>query len=125
MTDSTTQHVSDIPDTGQHLEQSVQYGVKFPNGTIAWGKMSGTGGGKTINFEQIAQPDRLNQTTWRYWTEVLTERAKLALVPLEEYAEQHTFVKRTLIIAVTEHEDTGRAAMFPDPEKAPVLPPWS
>lgn len=90
-----TVSLPDKPATAIH----TQLGMRYPDGTILWGYDHESVGG-SIRFDHLD-----GEMVARQWRQRLTRRAEAASIQVSEYIEGHELVKRTIIIAVTEHEE--------------------
>lgn len=87
---------------GASVTQQVQYGVRFPDDTTAWTTMPNS----TIDIEALVTPThRFHRPHSEAWERVVVERAKNARIDVAEYGAAHQFIKRTVILAVTDTED--------------------
>ena len=94
-----------IPDsTEQHVGQSTQYGMRFPDGSIQWETID-CGAGRNITVQYLANGGPEATTYQRWWDDTLKSRALSAKIDAAEYAIKHRIVKRSIILTVTATED--------------------
>lgn len=102
-----------IPDhTDPHIQQAVQYGVVWPDGTHTWQQID-----RGLSMTPIAiamlipgadltgVTDTQRQWSLKYWMEMIQGRAEGAMLPVDDYRELHHFIKRTVILSVTGIEE--------------------
>jgi hypothetical protein len=105
MADTTVDTLQfNIPKDKPGTEIGIEYGCRYPDGTYQWREFKSSGGG-THSFERLIKGGSANVGTEYAWGELLKMKAKQASVDLEEYAAQHTLVKRTVILVTTEPEE--------------------
>lgn len=101
-----------IPDhRSTHIEQEIQYGVVWPDGTHTWKEISRGMGNTAIEIAVLvlgtSAPNRTEMSKWstKYWDELLETRARDARLDVEEYRDMHRFIKRTIVLSVTATEE--------------------
>lgn len=92
----------DVPVYTEGMHVTTQYGCRFPNGDIEWAVWKDYAGTQW-GFDNVVK--RSNPSSVERWGTTLKRRADAANIPLDEYAEAHTFVKRTVILGTTAPED--------------------
>jgi hypothetical protein len=104
-----------IPDAlHPHAHTETQHGMKFPDGTITWGDSRNSQYGP-VNFTGLFNGNKYDVANWASRMRSLANNAR---IELEKYEAMHSFVKRTIILAVTGTEDV-------EPKSAaPAAPPW-
>ena len=104
----TTDNVTiTVPNSEAKITSETQYGVRFPNGEITWGIIDRGSNYRNVFIgdlipgaaPQVSDKSRAN------WEEMLKVRADKAQINVDSYAEMHTFVKRSITVAVTAPED--------------------
>lgn len=87
---------------GAAVSQQTQYGVRYPDGTTAWNVIPGT----SIDIRALVETDHRNHGNHSDgWMRTVEEKAKAAKIDLAEYGAAHKFIKRTVILAVTDTEE--------------------
>lgn len=114
-TDSKATYALTIPVSihNQQIINETQYGMKFPDGTIRWGMLDpNIGDYHAVAFKDIAAAERgisVGSAGASYsvqnWATYLKKQATAANISVEDYAEMHTLVKRTLVLAATAAEE--------------------
>lgn len=109
-TTPTTEYTLKIAESGVHIDTLTQYGCRYPDGTVRWNNDSYSGhwGLVTVDFAQIHDspfiPGRTNAHK-NYWNDLIEVRAKAANIDKQVYADMHQWIKRTLIVSISEEED--------------------
>lgn len=85
---------------GTHI--NTQYGIRFPDGHHEWGTVTDYSG-ISLAIEKIAAGG-YNDTVQR-WGKTLAKKAEAASIQASEYADAHTFLKRTVILVTTAPEE--------------------
>ncbi len=87
---------------GASVTQQVQYGVRFPDGTTAWNVIPNT----SLDIMAIVELDHPRHGTQSTgWQNAVESRAKAVSIDVAEYGAAHKFIKRTVILSVTDTED--------------------
>lgn len=87
---------------GATVTQQVQYGIRFPNGDTAWNVVPNT----SLDIRALVEPtDPRHGNHMDGWLRITKERADAAKVDKTLYREQHQFIKRTVVLAVTDTEE--------------------
>lgn len=98
-----------IPDhRSTHVGQETQYGIVWPDNTLTWQEITRGPGKEPIPVSDIVPGSTvptIGKWSKTYWTEMLESRAGAAKLDVDEYRDLHRFVKRTIILSVTETEE--------------------
>ena len=87
---------TEIPGEDPLVHSEHEYGMRYPDGTVRWGRDSAN-----LGFRSIAT----NDTTREHYNNALRQRANQARVDPEAYIAGHQPIRRTITLAVTEPED--------------------
>ena len=92
--------------------ERVQYGVVWPDGSLTWEQIPRSAGNTPIMIASLVEGADLTDLSessakWgpKYFDDLLQARAGAALLDVDEYRDQHRFVKRTVILSVTATEE--------------------
>lgn len=90
-------------ETGIHLRQVNQYGVRWADGTIEWDRTE-CKQGFNIYFSDVIDTDEDAQDAYsrNRWDELMKHRATTARMSIEDYMDTFRFLTRTVILSVTE-----------------------
>lgn len=91
-----------VPIDGQGTHVGTIYGCRYPDGHIEWEKWTdyaGVGWG----YEVLATQS--GGDVHHRWNTTLKKRAEAANIQLQTYIEDHTMLKRTVVLATTEPEE--------------------
>lgn len=91
-------------ETSIHLKQINQYGVRWADGTIEWDRTECTKGYPIWFSDIIPEADEDHQDAYsrNRWNELMMHRSKTAMMTIEDYMDTFRFLKRTVILSVTE-----------------------
>lgn len=107
--DNTTEFTVKAQDSGVHVDTITQYGCRYPDGTVKWvnDSYTGTWGHQSIDFAKYHNADNSDshRRARRRWADLMEVRAKEAKIDPYTYAKMHQFIKRTIIISISEVED--------------------
>lgn len=103
MTDTQTSSVVLPNEVDKHVAQHDQYGMRFPDGSIQWDSMPYKLG--RISFDALVKTRKTSGTN-QDWTQYLNTKAAEAKIDPEQYAKSHQLIRRSVIVAITEAEDT-------------------
>lgn len=93
-----------VPVEDEKVTTDTQYGVRWPNGEISWHMIDGGSNSRHIFFRALAERESTSLSAMN-WKTLLDQRADKAKVDREVYESQHTFIKRTIVVAVTRPEN--------------------
>lgn len=96
---TTTDLTIKVPDDGVTTKTFQQFGMRYPDGTIKWVSDPDV---RSFSFKGLADGDKWDIEKWQ---DALRRRANEAKINHIEYAAGHQLIKRTAILAVTEHEE--------------------
>ena len=87
---------------GAAITQITQYGVRFPDGTTSWEVVPST----NLDIKALVEEaDPRHGNHMDGWLQVTRDRAAAAKIDKALYREQHRFIKRTVILSVTDTEE--------------------
>ena len=99
---STTPLTIQVPDHEAATTIETQYGMRFPDGTIAWSVVDGSRAGENIYVQRIHEQNANAVAAWDRTRDAVADRAKL---DRGEYGNMHDIVKRTVVLVVTAIEE--------------------
>jgi hypothetical protein len=107
---TTTERISSknigVPDDSHGTHIDTEYGCRFPDGHHEWGTFVDNGGVRHEYASIIPGSHREYSTrAMQHWQNMLTERAKRASIHPAEFIEEHTLIKRTVILVTTAAEE--------------------
>jgi hypothetical protein len=131
MTDNPSTTSVRLPDALEaDVKQLTQYGLRYPNGDIAWEQVP-TYADRNVNVEKLIKSDSSHE---RYllqqdWKKHLKAKAEEASIDAAEYAASHQFISRTVVVAVTatrtlDAKEVDIPLLEPIPVPAPAAP-WT
>lgn len=101
----TTKREILIPDETEGTHITTEYGIRYPDGRKKWQVFESFNGvsysvasiipGTNVPFSTNAE---------NYWRRTLAKKAEAANIPLDEYVDEHEFIKRTVILVTTKSE---------------------
>ncbi|ALY10617.1 hypothetical protein FDH86_gp082 [Arthrobacter phage Tank] len=98
-----------IPNEVASTESITQYGVRWPDGTISWhvAKEVDTTRNNQVWVSDLIEDSGIREVSSlskQNWDKMLDLRSQQAKIDYDTYADMHTFLKRTLVVAVTAAE---------------------
>lgn len=90
----------EVPTMADGVVSVPQFGMRYPDGTIVWGKDAH--GGRSIDFKALAEGNRHIKG---YWDEALKDRAEKCKIDLAAYKSNHQLIRRTVFIGTLKPED--------------------
>lgn len=95
-----------IPDYNDGTHIATEYGCRYPDGTIRWRSWTDTGNIDWSYACIIPGSDvPFSADVARRWAKTLARRAEAANIQTSDYIEDHTFLKRTVILVTTAPEE--------------------
>ncbi|HBH59916.1 MAG TPA: hypothetical protein DDY41_17680 [Arthrobacter bacterium] len=104
---SKSKHTITLDDAEVTLISEVQYGVRFPDGSVAWAQMEYSNG-RMIDFEKLVKGTDDAKSGF-FWRDRLRKRAEGAHIDVETYTGMHQFLKRTVTFSATVAEKVQAA----------------
>lgn len=101
----TTKQIGVPDDTdGTHIQ--TEYGCRYPDGHLEWATFEDYSGVRWGYASIIPGSDKhYNSDAATRWHKTLTRKAAAASIHPSEFIEEHTFVKRTVILVTTSAEE--------------------
>jgi hypothetical protein len=103
---SATDLTFKVNDNTNDTNIRTQYGVRLPDGSHSWGAVEGNG--RRVNIQGMFDPESRpsDRALFReHWADYLKGQAQRANMDWQVYEQLHRFVKRTIILVVTENEE--------------------
>lgn len=105
---SATKRQIDIPNYTEGTHIATEYGCRYPDGRQewnTWSDYSNVGWGYASIIAESDKPYDTNAA--ERWGKTLRRRADEAKIDPVSYAEDHVFIKRTVILVTTKAEDVA------------------
>lgn len=101
----TTKQIN-VPDDTDGTHIATEYGCRFPDGHHEWDTFVSNGGVR-FNYASmiVGSGAEYSTRTAEEWRSRLERKAKEASIHPSEFIEEHTFVKRTIILVTTKAEE--------------------
>lgn len=99
MADKNDPHISSValdPGVTGRVVTLTEYGMKYPDGSIDW---------TTTRCNISIQTSIVERKGYDYWTDRMHSRAKAANMSVEDYANAHTILERTVIVSITDAKE--------------------
>lgn len=116
MNEEITTTAMEIPTHGDHVKKHTMYGMRYPDGNIVWDKELPNRERSMCRstFKELAlEPDRPGykwKTHRQDWVNLMTERASIANLDLDEYMAEHQLVARKITMIIEEPVDFTEGA---------------
>lgn len=96
------------------LSTTTQYGIRWGDGSVDWTTTPSSSGHVIYIHDLLGEKDiaPLKQVSPRYskqyWESTLKAKASTARLPLDEFMDTYTFIKRTVTVSVAAAEKVAR-----------------
>jgi hypothetical protein len=95
-----------VPDDTDGTHIVTEYGCRFPDGHHEWATFTAFNNQPFAYASIIVGSDKpFDTSAANYWRRTLNKKAEAASIPADGFAEEHTFVKRTVILVTTAPEE--------------------